>query len=345
MPPAFPNTLTAYFATNRNRLRSGGYGNRFYNGDPKLFRVGTVEIKKKRGRWEAGDPITFPERSRPAPENSKAEREWLLLGSETGFDAMRDSGTSGDTSDILVYVHGAGNTFDSAAETLAAMTELYSSQASRICPFYFTYPANGSSDPVNYFADRDDASVSGHAMARSFGKLISFLANRRVEGCRQRIHLLAHSLGNFALRKAVETIFGNPSYRRLRIFNSVFLAGADDDQDTLAHESKMRPLSLLTDKIVVYFDANDKLLRISDAVQMDRLGQKGPTPFPGHQLNGCEISAVDVSTVDFDHIDDPQRHRHHLGSTAVIRDIRSVIYGHEPEGRIPIEEREGFYRL
>ncbi|MEM6489244.1 MAG: alpha/beta hydrolase [Pseudomonadota bacterium] len=226
------------------------------------------------------------------------------------------------------------------------MSELYSDTDTPVCPFFFSYPTNGASDPANYFADRDDATVSGIAMARAFGRLVSFLARMKTEErCQQRVHLLAHSLGNFATRKAVEAIFGNPAFRRIRLFDTVFLAHADDDEDTLADPGKMHSLTLLTDEIVVYYDRSDKLLRLSDAVHKDRLGQKGPNPLPGALVNGCSIAAVDCSAVSFDIRDDPQRHRHYLQSTAVVNDIRSVMRKEPPAGRDPVDGREGFFRL
>ena len=254
-------------------------------------------------------------------------------------------GIENGTSDILVFIHGAGNSFTDAAVTAALMAEHYSEPESPVCPFFFSYPANGSPDPVNYFADRDDADLSGVAMARSFGKLVDFLvAGKIATNCGQRIHLLAHSLGNFALRKAVTTIATNPSYRSLRLFDTVFLAHADEDEDALAQADKLRHLTRLTDRFVVYYDRTDKLLRLSDAVHMNRLGQTGPDPFPGPVLNGCEIAAVNCSATAFDVLPDNQRHWHYIRARAVIEDIRAVMRNRAPPGRTPLDTK-GFFRL
>ena len=338
------NEQVAYFATNRNR-RDGGFGNGFHRGDPKEIRLGTVELTKSDGTWTTSTVETFPERSRPAASDSRAKRQWSLLGSTTGFQTIRDAGIRNGTSDIMVFIHGAGNSFTDAAVTAAQMAEHYAEPGSPVCPFFFSYPANGSSDPLNYFADRDDADLSGVAMARSFGKLVDFLVARRIAtNCEQRIHLLAHSLGNFALRKAATTVGTNPSYRSLRLFDTVFLAHADEDEDTLAQADKMRHLTRLTDRIVIYYDRTDKLLRLSDAVHMNRLGQTGPDPFPGPVLNGCEIAAVGCSATDFDVLLDSQRHRHFIGARAVIDDVRAVMRNRVPSGRTPLDT-EGFFRL
>lgn len=337
----------AYFATNRNRSRDGKkYGNTFYNGDARLIRAGEVALLKENGKWKLEDVTTYDERSRSGQGNSRADREWTLLGSNTAFEEMRQSGVEGRTSDLLVYIHGAGNSFESASLTLAEMGDLYSLHDAKLCPFFFSYPANGKSDPINYFSDRDDASVSGPAMARAFGKLVDFLITKRIEeNCNQRIHLIAHSLGNFALRKAVESIFSNPTHRPVRLFETVFLAHADEDEDSLSDSNKLYNLTRLTNKIVVYYDGSDKLLRLSDAVHMDRLGQKGPNPHPGRLVNGCEVSSVDCSQVEFDLMVDRQRHRHIIGSSIVVDDIKSVIHGLPIKNREPIDEEEGKFRL
>ena len=346
---SFPSTVTAHFATNRN-WKKGEFGNDFYRGRPQEIQLGTVEVNQEEGDtgggiWKADAITVFPERSRPAASDSRSQREWLQLGSTASFQTIRDAAARGKISDILVFIHGAGTSFSDAAETVVRMTELYSDPEKPLCPFYFSYPANGYSDPINYLADRDDADLSGPAMARSFGKLVNFLTTHKfTEPCGQRIHLLAHSLGNFALRKAVTTIFSNGAYRTARLFDTVFLAHADEDVDALVNPDKMRHLTRLTDRIVVYYDSTDKLLRLSDVVHMDRLGQKGPDPFPGPVVNGCEISAVDCSEVSFDVLRDDQRHRHYIGASAVVDDIRAMMRGQIPSGRKP-QAKEGFFRL
>ena len=342
--PAFPKTLTAHFATNRD-LRNGRFDDDFNRKGSDQVRLGTVDLKKSGKAWKSGKPKVFPERSRAAEDTSRAKRVWVQKGSTASFDTVRQTGIENKTSDILIFLHGAANDFDSAASTLGAMTELYSDADNPLLPYFFTYPANGSSDPLNYLFDRRDATHSGGAIARSFGKLINFLLERKIEErCGARIHLLAHSLGVFALRRAVEEIFTFPAYRPVRLFDTVFLAHGDDDEDTLASAGKLRNLTRLTDRIVVYYDGTDKLLRLSDSIHFDRIGQKGPNPFPGTHVNGCEIAAVDCSGVGFDLETDRQRHRHYIRASRVVEDIKAVMRYQTPD-RDAQDDRPGFWRL
>lgn len=342
--PAFPKKLTAHFATNRD-LRNGRFLDDFNRNGSDQVRLGTVELSKSGKSWKAGKPKVFPERSRAADDASRARRVWVQKGSTKSFDTVRQTGIENRTSDILIFLHGAANDFDTAARTLGLMTELYSDADDPLLPYFFTYPANGSSDPVNYLFDRRDATHSGGAIARSFGKLINFLLERKIEErCGARIHLIAHSLGVFALRRAVEEIFTFPAYRPVRLFDTVFLAHGDDDEDTLASPEKMLNLTRLTDRIVVYYDGTDKMLRLSDSIHFDRLGQKGPNPFPGTHVNGCEIAAVDCSGAGFDLEQDRQRHRHYVRSSRVVEDIKAVMRYQTPD-RTAQEDRPGFWRL
>ncbi|MEM6490022.1 MAG: hypothetical protein AAF677_17430, partial [Pseudomonadota bacterium] len=88
---AFPDTLTAYFATNRS-LRRGVFGNGFYDGDPKLFRVGEAALDRQGGAWQLGDVTVYPERTRSTGDNERPERAWTVLGSDHGFEMMRTAG-------------------------------------------------------------------------------------------------------------------------------------------------------------------------------------------------------------------------------------------------------------
>ena len=61
--------------------------------------------------------------------------------------------------------------------------------------------------------DRDDAAASGIAMARFMMRLLDFLTDKGQ--CEQRIHLVAHSMGNWALRHAVQGLISLQAQARL----------------------------------------------------------------------------------------------------------------------------------
>jgi esterase/lipase superfamily enzyme len=102
---------------------------------------------------------------------------------------------------------------------------MYSSAANPLLIVMFSWPSNGEVFlSYNYFSDREDAEVSGIAMARALQRFAEFLVDLRASDfktltaarrrgevataedlrqCERKIHLVAHSMGNWALRHAL----------------------------------------------------------------------------------------------------------------------------------------------
>ncbi|MDF1733937.1 MAG: alpha/beta hydrolase [Minwuia sp.] len=356
--------MKVYFATNRGLLKRGGrpqFGN-----DPSThpleYRVGHITVAPGTDSWVAKSASLHvaPERTKPGTD----QREFAMRGSEALFAELMEVTRDDATGDLLIVIHGAAHSFESSVEVGARCAELYSdpmeplpddagvgriSPRKPMIPFVFSYPPNGRSNPLDYFQDRYDASVSGPAIARAYARLIDFVAKTRADDrCGKKIHLVVHSLGNFALRSAVQAISSSAVMRPVRLFDSAILVHADEDNDALKLDQKLRPLTRLADDVVVYYDRTDKLVRLSDSVHDDRLGQKGPVTSTPMTAPGCRISALDCEATEFDLAPDRQRHRHYIKNRAVVNDIRQVIAGRDPgaiSGRKPQDGLPGFYRL
>ncbi len=128
---------------------------------------------------------------------------------------------------------------------------------------------------LSYYSDRNDAQASGVAMARSFLRLREFLENLGQENfCRQSLHLVAHSMGNYALRHAVQAIRAELGNDIERIFEHIFLMAADEDDDAFEKDHKLRLLPALAKAVHVYHSPDDVALMVSDKTKFkpDRLG-------------------------------------------------------------------------
>lgn len=336
--------MRVFFATNRDIIEDNGkrsFGIEFYR-PMHQFRVGHADVA-----MEAGPRITdlVIEDEQPPAEGFPAV--WPKLGSTQLFRNVASAACAEGGGDILVFIHGAANSFADAIIAAAETALRYSTTLNALIPVAFTYPANGRYDPINYFHDRDDAAVSGPAMARAYGRLVDFVMQmRRNLRCGRKVHLLAHSLGNFALRKAVQEIATQHQFKPIRLFDTIILANADEDDDAIMDSGKLLPLTLLSNEIVSYFDPTDKLVRLSDVLHHDRLGQKGPKQLEV-AVNGARLSAVDCRNAIFDLGEDPERHRHYRHSSAVINDIQAVFRGEAPEeiAHRSATGRPGFYKI
>ena len=277
-----------------------------------------------------------------------------VLGSHAVFSAiqrkMRRHGR-----DTLGYIHGFDYTFD---EAIVRAEEVKKFLGVSMNIFLFTWPSDGELLPdlsfkLPYHRDRDDVADSGDAMGRGLHILTKFLAGQRPEdACDHRLHLMVHSMGNYALRHAVQAIQRRYGTRPLpKLFDTVVLAAADEDADTLECSNKLKILPRLTDRIVVYHTPRDRALMISETTKdnPERLGSDGPDN--SANLND-KIAIVDVSGI-LGADEDKQNHQYYRLNPYVREDTLAVLEGeldsaNEIEGRrvmpgknrYPLVERE-----
>ena len=209
----------------------------------------------------------------------------------------------------------------------------------------FSWPANGETIPfASYISDRQDAAKSGQAIARLFFRLCDFFTEEartaRIEerngdksahaACTGRLHLLAHSMGNWALRNALQVIIERRGWDRLpAIFDNIFLMAADEDEDALEDRLKLGLLPRLGNAVHVYHSKDDQALMISDVTKLnpDRLGHNGPV----------DMDRTDdkVVTIDCRHFDVTElahgNHQYYRRREEVIRDVCAVLSGQRPE--------------
>ncbi|WP_284223808.1 alpha/beta hydrolase, partial [Brevundimonas denitrificans] len=186
------------------------------------------------------------------------------------------------------------------------------------------WPSDGSMMPfIAYANDRQDAAASGPAFARSFLKLGDYLRGSTPdEACDQKLHLVAHSMGNYVLRHALQEILRQAPGRPPRLFDQIFLMAADEDDDAFEKEHKLKFLPRIAKRVNVYFNNEDRAMAISDKTKgnPDRLGDDGPRiprSIPG------KVTLVDCTDV----VSGLVEHSYYLESQRVMMDMKSALLG------------------
>jgi esterase/lipase superfamily enzyme len=364
-----------YFATNRTEPRGGQktYGNRFNSEGPHFYEVGTATVtwgaldddrkpvdpddftvkvisvnKGTRPKKEKLQASEIPETHRkqaagevPGSHELFKELQKELAPPDAGKADGKPKPVDADTRDALVFIHGFANSFDSGIARAALLAEQYrierrGGEARSPHVFAFSWPSDGMAQPPwKYASDRDDAAMSGVAMARALQRFLDFLnENGRCSG---RIHLVAHSMGNWALRHAVLGLHAIQDGGRLeKIFDNAFLMAADEDEDCLEHADKLGLLPQLARRVHVYHSRSDLALEVSDKTKfnMDRLGTDGPRTLDGLSNR---ITAVDCSDVDWTEAAHGN-HQYYRLRQEVIRDVRNVLAGTLSPDKIPGRE-------
>ena len=359
-----------YFGTNRAVIAEDppAFGNAHSAVKPYHFRIGEAVVEKVGDSWREADQAYRMRSARLYPESAADDPAQTVAGSRTLFDTLRGS-VRDDPRDVLVFIHGFANTFESAMERAAELRDQYLSPATdpktgeikkrgrEPLVFAFSWPSDGvtvgtavdggSDKRWAYSSDREDARASGLAMARCMLKMIAYLAELAVKDrCAQRIHLVAHSMGNWALRHALQGVVElSAEYQTplMRLFDNVFLMAADIEDKALEDEAWLKPLYRLARNVHVYHARNDSALSLSEIKpnQGARLGHEGPANMASI---ADRTTAIDCATVSWTPAPAHVRHQYYRIAPEVVRDVRAVLAGSAP-GEIAGRETAGYGRF
>lgn len=227
----------------------------------------------------------------------------------------------------------------------------------------FTWPSDGAALPwASYKSDRSDAQGTAGALGRALLKLRDQLhqlgrevrqnsvavrhLRERLAGrptaeieraiaqleatqlCGQKLHLLAHSMGNYVLQNALERLYDfSPGNQLPRLFDSVFLCAPDVDDNALEPGQPLERVTQVAQAVAIYHNAADTALRISDYTKgnPDRLGQRGAArPQALHQ----KVYQVDCAPM----VTGLTQHSYYTNGL-IARDIRLALQGQRPAER------------
>ena len=117
---------------------------------------------------------------------------------------------SREKTDAILFIHGYNVTFKEAIATSVKIgknnQDVNGNKGVNVISF--SWPSDGSMFPwIAYSNDRLDAAASGPAFARGLLKMADFFRNMSPEeACHQKLHLMAHSMGNYVLRHALQEV-------------------------------------------------------------------------------------------------------------------------------------------
>ncbi len=340
-------TVTVYFVTNRNPIGGSsptGFGRKLssHEGLDLRFGYADVDLVFKEGKGADVDASNVSIRVARERLTSRAEEptsDNFVFGSDEVLDHVRKKMIKRGRDSIL-YIHGFANSFESSVVRAAELKHQLGVNAN---VGVFSWPSDGEVFLYSpYMRDREDAEASGAAMGRAIRILARFIhsmttpEDRRdirrallagdgvaVGPCEQKIHVVAHSMGNYAFRHGVVALRNDFRGQQVKLFDKVLLMAADADDDALSEADKLAFLTQISEKISVYHTSRDRALWVSDGTKgnRDRLGSDGP-------LNNRDlpdkIDAIDVSDV-LGQDSDLTNHQYYRLNPAVLDDMRAVL--------------------
>ena len=267
--------------------------------------------------------------------------------------------------DTIVFFHGFYNTFESSLIGAAELKRLYEAEGN--CEYtmiVLSWPSDGEL-LFAYDDDRSDARKSRKVLGVGLYKMSQFLIelcwlkysqqtisdtgrNKSLKkkdnqmNC-GRLHIMAHSMGNYVLRHVLQELCKITGGRIPQLFDEIILIAADEDEDSFEHKNKFKFLPELARRISVYFNKADIPLIISDLFigNMDRLGSKGPRQPDKIPANISLINCKNVAKGLLEH-------DYHKTEPVVRRDISYVLAGRKSKdipGRVYFSETNSYHLI
>ncbi len=224
--------------------------------------------------------------------------------------------------EALVFIHGFNVPFDYAMYSAAQIKSSLQFDGPIIV---YSWPSQGS--VIHYMADKNTALWCGSRLQKLF---IDLEEKTPV----QKIHVIAHSMGNLVMTEALREVQGERIRRKLptRKFGHIVMVAPDLDAGRF-QQRLAEMIQVSAQKVTIYASSNDWALYTAKKLQKyPRVGdvdlQKGPyVIIPG-------IDTIDASVAESSFI----CHSHHE-DIRVLHDIQSLLQGFKVGDR-SLEEKE-----
>ena len=234
------------------------------------------------------------------------------LSSSSFAGALRSQITGAPSRDVFIFVHGFNSSFEDAARRTAQLAYDLDFDGT---PMMYSWPSQAST--AAYTVDEAAVGISGRRMA-------DFLKTVLEQSGAERVHLIAHSMGNRALMEALQTYLAErPARRARKAFGQIVFTAPDVDRDYFS--DAIEPLRAVADRVTLYASSNDLALRTSQAIHgapRAGLGGDGILIAPG-------IDSIDMSEVQADMIG----HNYYAANSGAIYDLFRILWRGDPPPR------------
>jgi esterase/lipase superfamily enzyme len=296
--------VPVYYAATRKR-DPDDLRNVFGAGRGKLhYGVSWVSIPRSHEAGELEEPSVFTFTFREDPAKHVVLLEVKATAKERWHSELNASIREAGANQAFVFIHGYNVAFADASRRTAQIKYDLGFDGPAIL---FSWPSHGKKSL--YLADEANAEWSAPQFAEFLVEL------RRQAGPATQIHLIAHSLGNRVLSRAIERIDIDPAITPKPTFSQIVLAAPDMDADVFREQLAPR-MRRLARGITLYGSSDDRALQASrTAHQVTRAGEGGENLpiIPG--IDSVDVTGLDTSFLAHSYI----------GAVSVLGDVAQIF--------------------
>ena len=277
--------------------------------------VGICEISipddHETGELEA--PSIWRLEVREDPTKHLMIKDIIPKGANVFYEELHSVVQASSRKEVFLFVHGYNTSFEQAARRTGQMTYDLKFEGA---PIFYSWPSQN--DVLHYTVD--EANVEN-----SVPYLKQFLLDVTHRSGAQSVNLIAHSMGNRALTKALQELSLELGEEK-RLFNQVILAAPDVDAGVF--KKQIAPaITKTANQVTLYASSNDRALIASKEVHgHPRAGESGENIVVAEG-----IDTIDVSSLETDMLG----HSYYGDNNSVVADIFVLLHEAEPWDKRP----------
>jgi esterase/lipase superfamily enzyme len=267
----------------------------------------------------------------------------LLVAAADQFPAY-DPAENEKQSHVTILVHGFNNKFTSATAFYQDLCgRLFNGPDSLGLCILYDWPSRGSI--LGYEPDRSHARLCAHDLTDVLSTLFDWLVEKQQEtinnpakACKAKVSLIAHSMGNYVVQKAMAAAWTRKNQPLLvSLINQLVMVAADVDSDLFdsgaPDNNDGNAVANLTYRITALYSGRDSVLGASAGLKhfgMRRLGRSGlstrpPLADPASPTDN--VWDVDCSSFFPAEVDSAAIHGAYFGNDGTLNLMRSVLRG------------------
>jgi len=297
--------------------------------------------------------------------NRKFEYQYGYNKKSRGIDKFEKSGKKGfelallseltrikekenTTPKVGIYLHGFNNDYQESIDEIVDL-ETSLEELNGYAPVIvgFSWPSSGKT--AYYLSDREEARDSIGAFTR-FLLDINTLATKNEQDCFSTTFCIAHSMGNYLLRKGMEYLsdnLGTPKGRML--FDETIMIAPDLSSKDIEIDGKGNYIADFSRRVHVYYSKYDRALKASSIKRFggNRLGRHGANDYNNLQNNVVIIDAKKYANSDSisgykdrigEQVSVHSSHRYHKSILSDIIQVMSSVDREQIPGREAFED-------
>ena len=301
------------YATDRERIADKRLGFSFTakrsSGENLHYGECTVSIPATHKLGELESPSFLRFEFRPNPEKHIVLQEVTTLEEEAFLSRIRERVTNSPAKDAFIFVHGYNVDFETAARRAGQ----FAFDLGFIgVPILYSWPSNGT------FEDYASDSANVGWTASHLERLLCLLEAR--SGA-QKIHLIAHSMGNRAVCDALKALSYGRTTQTNPLLHHLVLAAPDIDAETFRQLASA--LRRVSDHITLYASSKDKALAAS--AKLHKYPRAGGVPV----LVLPDVESIDASAVASDFF----AHSYFAETYPLLSDINELLSDDKPASK------------